>query len=46
MTDQQTYEDREIEILEWIRQATPEQLERLKEKLDARRVGLQAESSE
>jgi hypothetical protein len=46
MTDQQDYEDREKEILEWIRQATPEQLDRLKEKLDARRIGLQPESSE
>jgi len=46
MTDQQTYEDREKEILEWIHQATPEQLERLKEELDARRIGLQPEASE
>lgn len=46
MTEQEASEDREKEILEWIRQATPEQLDRLKEKLDARRIRLQPESSE
>lgn len=46
MGDQQTHEELENEIMEWIRHATPEQLELLKEKLNARRNGLKPDSSD